>query len=143
MTGYIGDFADADLLVRPVPGANHTAWQLGHLINSECGMIKAIGGGTEVPAGFGDQHGSKNASSDSGFLTKKEYLDLFNKVRQTSLDTLAKLPDADLDKPNPHAGTAKMAATIGDLFQLIANHEMMHAGQVAVVRRKLGKPVLF
>ena len=32
---YVGDFTDADLLVRPVPNANHIAWQLGHLIDSE------------------------------------------------------------------------------------------------------------
>ena len=32
---YLSDLSDADLLVRPVPGANHIAWQLGHLIDSE------------------------------------------------------------------------------------------------------------
>jgi len=29
---YLGDFTDADLLVRSVPGSNHAAWQLGHTI---------------------------------------------------------------------------------------------------------------
>ena len=32
---YLSDLSDADLLVRPAPGANHIAWQLGHLIYSE------------------------------------------------------------------------------------------------------------
>ncbi len=31
--GYLADLKDSDLLLRPVPGANHIAWQLGHLIN--------------------------------------------------------------------------------------------------------------
>ena len=31
---YLGDLSDADLLVRPVPGANHIAWQIGHVISS-------------------------------------------------------------------------------------------------------------
>jgi len=32
MDTYLADLSDADLLVRPVPAANHAAWQLGHLI---------------------------------------------------------------------------------------------------------------
>ena len=31
----LGDLSDADLLVRPVEGANHIAWQIGHLIVAE------------------------------------------------------------------------------------------------------------
>ena len=37
----------------------------------------------------------------------------------------------------------RMAPTVGSVFFLAANHEMMHAGQFSVARRKLGKPVLF
>ena len=33
--------------------------------------------------------------------------------------------------------------TYGAMFSLLAGHTMMHAGQFTVVRRKLGKPVLF
>lgn len=29
---YLDDLTDGDLLIRPVPGMNHVAWQLGHLI---------------------------------------------------------------------------------------------------------------
>ena len=32
---YLKDLDDADLLVRPVVGMNHIAWQLGHLIKTE------------------------------------------------------------------------------------------------------------
>ena len=52
------------------------------------------------------------------------------------------LSDTDLDKPT--AGSmAGFAPTWGHLFVLVANHTLMHAGQFTVVRRKLGKPVLF
>jgi hypothetical protein len=37
---------------------------------------------------------------------------------------------------------ARIAPTVGALFLLGANHELMHAGQFVVVRRKLGKPIL-
>ncbi|MFM8221811.1 MAG: DinB family protein, partial [Planctomycetaceae bacterium] len=29
---YLSDLSDSDLLIRPVAGTNHIAWQLGHLI---------------------------------------------------------------------------------------------------------------
>src|SRR5947209_2544899 len=80
---YLNDLSDADLLVRPAPGANHVAWQLGHLISSECGLGEAVGAKyPELPAGFKEQHGEKNASSDKGFGTKASYLGLYNKVRE-------------------------------------------------------------
>jgi len=142
---YLSDLSDADLLVRPVPNANHIAWQLGHLIATESRM----GGGNfltvvypELPAGFAERHNKEAASRDTGFGTKAEYLGLFNKVRQTTIDALGKLSDADLDKPTT-GPVASMAPTLGAMLLLNANHVMMHAGQFTVVRRKLGKPVLF
>jgi uncharacterized damage-inducible protein DinB len=142
---YLSDLSDADLLVRPLPGANHIAWQFGHIIDGERHLMSAIPGASypEMPAGFSETHDMKAASSDStkGFLTKSQYLELFNKVRAATIAAVDKLSDADLDKPNS-GSMAKFAPTIGDLIVLVANHTMMHGGQFSVVRRKLGKPVL-
>jgi DinB superfamily len=144
VTMYLGDLSDADLLVRPVPNANHIAWQLGHLINSERGLGKAFPGVAypELPAGFDEQHNGKNATSDKGFGTKADYVNLFNKTREATLATLNKMSEADLDKPTT-GPMAQFAPTLGALFILVSNHVLMHAGQFTVVRRKLGKPVLF
>lgn len=142
---YLQDLSDADLLVRPVPHANHIAWQLGHLIAAERGMVSENVPGVkfpELPAGFAERHNKETAGKDTGFGTKAEYLDLFNKVRQATIDAVGKLSDADLDKPTT-GGVARMAPTVGAMLQLNATHAMMHAGQFSVVRRKLGKPVLF
>ena len=67
---------------------------------------------------------------------------LFDKVRSATSAALAKLSDADLDRPTT-GQMAGFAPRLGDFFMLVANHTMMHAGQFSVVRRKLGKPVLF
>ena len=144
---FIGDLTDADLLARPVPNANHIAWQIGHLINSEQGMMKAVSPKTplpKLPDGFSDQYGKATASQEppKGFATKAVYLDLFNKTREATLKALAETPDADLDKATP-GDMAKYAPTVAAVYLLAANHTMMHAGQFSVVRRKLGKPVLF
>ncbi|MBV8230589.1 MAG: hypothetical protein JO329_11450, partial [Planctomycetaceae bacterium] len=38
---------------------------------------------------------------------------------------------------------AAFAPTLGHVLLLASNHTLMHAGQFSVVRRLLGKPVLF
>lgn len=143
--GYLADLSDADLLVRPVPTANHIAWQLGHLIYAENNVFLphiAEAKPVELPAGFVEQHGKDRAGSDSGFRTKAEYLDLYNQVRQATLAALEKVLEADLDRPI-QGRLERLAPTVGRMFFLTASHEMMHAGQFVPVRRKLGKPVLF
>ncbi|HEX7377006.1 MAG TPA: DinB family protein, partial [Pirellulales bacterium] len=63
---YLNDLSDADLLVRPVPGTNHIAWQLGHLIAAENGMVEETCPGSmpPLPADFRDKHSPATASSD-------------------------------------------------------------------------------
>lgn len=140
----LGDLSDADLLVHPVEGANHIAWQIGHLIVTERRLAKQLPGARypELPAGFAEKYDNKpdaqNASG--GFATKAQYVDLFNQTRAATVAAVAKLTDADLDKPA--TGPANIN-TLGGLLNLISNHTMMHGGQFSVVRRKLGKPVLF
>jgi hypothetical protein len=142
---YLSDLSDADLLARPVPQANSIAWQLGHLINSEVMLLGDVKTAptVELPAGFADKYSKETSAVEptKGALTKVEYVALYDKVRAASLAKLNKCSDSDLDKPNT-GRLAQFAPTIGDLFLLTANHPMMHAGQIVVLRRKLGKPIL-
>src|SRR5436853_2117702 len=87
---YVSDLSDADLLVRPVPGANHIAWQLGHLIDSEPHLIHMElpdAAYPALPAGFAEQHTKETSTSDSpaGFRTKAEYLDQAKRMRTATL----------------------------------------------------------
>jgi hypothetical protein len=143
---YLSDLADDDLLVRPVPAANHIAWQLGHLIASEVALGGLVPGASypELPAGLKTQMDGKSnkTTPPGGFLKKAEYLEWFNKVRKATIASVDRVSDADLDKPTP-GEFAKWAPTIGALLLLTSNHTLMHAGQFTVVRRALNKPVLF
>src|SRR5437762_14259108 len=90
LTMYLGDLSDADLLVRPVPGANHIAWQLGHLISAEVYLMGSnvpAGSYPELPAGFHEKYGKETATNDApgSFLKKDEYAGLFNKFRQATI----------------------------------------------------------
>ena len=144
---YVKDFSDADLLVRPVPGANHAAWQIGNVIGGDIYLVRAElpdAAYPELPAGFMEQHGSKGAGDDDPkkFLSKAEYLKLFDEVRSATVAALNKLTDADLDRPTSEKMRA-WSPTLGHLFLMVSDHTLMHTGQFTVIRRKLGKPVLF
>lgn len=140
---FLADLSDADLLERPVSNANHIAWQLGHIIETEARGLAGFGGPViELPPNFKAQHSKDTAASTSGFLTKQEYLDLWKKVRAALLTHINTFTDEQFDTPTP-GPMARLAPTAGAMFLLFANHQTMHAGQFSVVRRKLGKPVLF
>jgi uncharacterized damage-inducible protein DinB len=144
---FLSDLTDEDLLVRPAEGANHLAWQLGHLIVAEKGLVSSQlpqARYPELPAGFAEQHASEKAGVNPpvGFATKQVYLDLFEQVRQITIDTVGQLSDEDLDQPTT-GNMAKFAPKLGDLLLLASHHTLMHGGQFTVARRKLGKPILF
>ena len=140
------DLSDADLLVRPVPGANHVAWQLGHLITSTHKMLGQHLGARApaLPAGFVDRHNeaASHSESNEGYLTKAAYLDLMDRMIEAATSTSAAMPDSALDGPNP-GSLAKLAPTVGMLFQLAGEHILMHLGQFSTLRRALGKPHKF
>ena len=143
---FLADLSDADLLVRPVPGANHIAWQLGHLLLAERRNGQNLPGAEfpELPPGFEQQHSKETSAVDPpvGFLSKAEYVALLAGMRRAILAALDKASDADLDRPI-EGPRAALAPTVGAMALLVASHAMLHAGQFSAVRRKLGKPVLF
>jgi uncharacterized damage-inducible protein DinB len=138
---FLADLSDQDLLVRPVPAANHIAAQLGHLISSETMLGAVLPGATypALPAALKAAGGGMpKEDPQGGYLKKAEYLEWLGKVRAATIANL----EADLDKPTS-GDMAKYAGTLGAVLLLVSHHTLMHAGQFSVVRRALGKPVLF
>jgi hypothetical protein len=142
---YLGDLSDADLLVRSVPGANHIAWQMGHLVSSERHILKDLGhDSAPLPTGFDEAHKAGNSSCDdpARFATKAEYLRLHGLLLETMNAALDKTPESVLEEPGPES-MREYAPTKAATFMLLGNHMAMHAGQFVPIRRKLGKPPLF
>lgn len=143
---YIQDLSEDDLLLRPAPGANHIKWQIGHLISSEHAMIEATCPGSmpPLPDGFAASHAKETAMVDdpAAFAAKDEYLRIFEEQRAGTLAALEQQTDENLDRPSPER-FRRMWPTVAAIFAMQPTHWMMHAGQWAIVRRKLGKPALF
>jgi uncharacterized damage-inducible protein DinB len=141
---YLSDFADEELLVRPLPEMNHVAWQLGHLICSERTMMRRIDVSMpELPPGFAERYTAQTARSDDPtlFETKAKYFGIWEGMRAATLTALDAATEAELAEPTPES-MHRYATTVAALFRHIGTHELMHAGQFTAVRRKLGKPVL-
>jgi DinB superfamily len=143
------DFNDADLFVRPCPGANHAAWQLGHLINAETHMVGAIDpkGAIALPVGFSELFAKDTTKNDEpdkfgNFATKEQLLSLFEKARNATIAWANTLSASDLDKSTPEKFRSWMP-TCADLLVVLPSHVTMHIGQFQVIRRKLGKPIIF
>lgn len=146
VVSYLADLSNADLLIRPVPEANHLAWQLGHLISSEHAHMNVLSPDCmpPLPSGFRDRHARATAGVDDpvAFLTKDEYLTERIRQREGSLTLLQALSDEDLQRPVPEE-LLYFGPTVAHVFSGEALHWAMHAGQWAIIRRKLGKPPLF
>ena len=146
VSAYLDGLSDADLLVRPVAGQNHIAWQLGHLISTERTFLETLkpGSSPPLPEGFETAHGRDDESTHSDdaarFQTKDKYLALKKAQREATLAYVSGLSESDLDAPAPEK-FIKRTPTIGALLVLNGTHYLMHAGQFVSVRRKLAKPI--
>jgi hypothetical protein len=143
----LADFSDQDMLVRPAPAANHALWQLGHLAVTEPWMLTKAGYPDAVPAapdGWGEKFNPKNTKvDDASFFPKKdEVLAYYDRVRTAFASWMSKVTEAELAKPMPDP-LKGFAPTLGHLLLAAPVHAAMHLGQFQVIRRKLGKPVLF
>jgi hypothetical protein len=142
---YVEDLTDADLFVRSVPGTNHMAWQLGHIVGGVHKMLGELGRPAfALPEGFRAVHGKEMAGCDdpAKFATKVEYLALLDEAKAASLAAVDATPESDFDRPGPES-MRQYAPTVGIVLMLLGSHGLMHAGQFVPIRRKLGKPPMF
>ncbi|WP_165244885.1 DinB family protein [Paludisphaera soli] len=144
MKRYLDGLTREDLLIRAVPGMNHLAWQIGHLIAGERMMVEMIrpGSSPALPEGFEEAHSTKNAGDDdaSKFLGPDEYTALWRTQREATLSLLDSMPDEELDRKDPEKFPA-FAPTVGTLIHLAGTHPILHAGQFVPVRRLKGLPI--
>ena len=133
---------------HPAEFTTHVAWQVGHLAVAQYNLcLRRIRGRTEadekfMPESFFDRFklGSTPAAGAENNPPLEEIQRVFAAVHRQSLAELAERTDAELDVPAdpPHpAFQTKLGAV-----EYTPLHEMVHAGQIALLRRLMGKPPL-
>lgn len=134
----------ADWFRMPTPRVTHVAWQIGHLAMAQYRLsLERIRGArpedsalisTEFLQLFGKE--SIPHPNSSRYPEPREIRAVFERVHQQVLEELPEIPEAEWFSPpvKPHS---LFNRKIDSLFWC-AHHEMLHAGQIGLLRRLLG-----
>jgi hypothetical protein len=145
LKSYLKDLSDSELKLVPIDGMKSIAHQLGHMISAErmfAEMVKPDSS-PPLPAGFEDGHSFKNPpKGDSHFLSKDEYLKLYEAQRVATKAVIASVRDSDLEDTRG-GKLPEFAPTVADVLNIAGIHSLNHSGQFVAVRRALKKPIAF
>jgi len=143
--GMIDTVPDDKLLHQPCPGANHAMWTIGHLACTDEHFMNKV---------FGRPFNKFEAWQDKFFMNSKptenladyppitEVKEALANNREQLISCFKALDPAKLTSPLP--GDLKdFAPSHAALISIIAWHEGMHAGQLAVIRKSLSLAPVF
>jgi len=138
---FINDLTPAEWFWQPADLPTHVAWQVAHIAVAQYALcLMRVRGKTEaddalLPEGFFDhfKRGSVPAAGPPLEVIQR----VFDAVHRQSLVELAERTDEELDVPvDPHpAFDTKIGA-----IEFAPQHELIHAGQIGLLRRLMGKP---
>ena len=141
------DLNPDDWFAMPGSGVTHLAWQVGHLAAAEyyLTMVRIRGQKDEDASLIAPEllklfgRGSTPDPDPGKYPPVEDILQVFHRVHAQAIDELRQLPDAVLDEPtDPHPMfTTKLGAV-----SFCPLHEMVHAGQIGLLRRLLGRAPL-
>lgn len=141
----IVDLEPSDWFRQPTEGVTHLAWQIGHLAMAQYGLcLFRMRGRADVDlelmsSAFRKKF-SKGTTPDPDPTrnpSPEEICGVFNRVHEQALFELPRFSELVLDEPIDMPYTAFPTKLGGLLF--CSHHEMLHAGQIGLLRRLLGK----
>jgi hypothetical protein len=139
----------ADWFRMPSSGVTHVAWQVGHLAMAQYRMaLERIRGARPEDAELISVDFLRVFGRDSvpdpdpaHYPAQEEIRAVFDRVHEQVLRELPGFLALDLDQPPVKAHS--LCATRRACLAWCAQHEMVHAGQIGLLRRLLGHPPLW
>ena len=145
MLPLLDDVQEADWFAMPGGMPTHLAWQVGHLAMAEYGLaLFRVRGRQEIDLDLMTSsfrklfsRGSVPTADSSKYPAPAEILATLQRVHDQVLLELPTFTQEQMDEPveMPYAVYANKLGCL--LF--CSHHEMLHAGQIGVLRRLLGK----
>ncbi len=139
------DLSENEWFWTPDPAVTHIAWQVGHLAFAQYGLVLFRQRGrleddAELMSGkfrktFGK--GTTPVADRSKYPDPQEIRATFDRIHQQGLAEMATFDEAALDDP-VEAPWSAFATRYGALL-FAGDHEMLHAGQIGLLRRLMGK----
>ena len=145
---FLGDLTDAEWFWSPPQFTTHVAWQVGHIAVAEYNLcLRRVRGRTTADQSLiSDAYieafklGSKPVAEPEKNPPLDEIRRVFDAVHEQSIDELSGRSESELDQPlaEPHP---RFKTKFGAV-DFSPQHEMVHAGQIAMLRRLMGKSPL-
>ncbi|HEY1598529.1 MAG TPA: DinB family protein [Pirellulales bacterium] len=141
----LDDFSQKDWFRQPAEGVTHIAWQVGHLSAAQylLGLTRLRG---ELPA---DKEivppefltlfirGSVPDPDPAKYPAPEKILATLERIHSLVRDEIAKYSDESLAQPAIGKPHSQFTTKLGSLFWC-ARHEMLHGGQIGLLKRLLG-----
>jgi hypothetical protein len=148
LLGTLEGIDEADWFAMPAGAPTHLAWQLGHVAMAEYGLCLFRPRGRQpidlelMSSSFRKlfSRGSVPLADATKYPSPAEIRATFDRVHQQVLAEAPQFTAEQLSQPvdMPYAVEA---TNLGCLY-FCSHHEMLHAGQIGLIRRLLGKPPL-
>lgn len=142
---FLEDLSDEEWFWTPPEFTTHIAWQVAHLAASQYSLClfrirgKREGDEAIIPWEFFEEYriGSTPKAGQDHNAPLEEIREIFDNVLAQSLKELSGRTDAELDVPveKPHPAFNTHLECVAYAPQ----HELVHAGQIALLRRLMGK----
>ena len=141
----LADVDEGDWFRQPVDGTSHIAWQVGHLAMAEYALAlmrvrDSQPGDRDVISRDFRRHFSKGTTPDALPDNNPSPGEIREVLEQVHQQVLAEVPQLDEDQlAAPLAQPHQMFNTRLGALEFCADHEYLHAGQIGLLRRLLGK----
>jgi hypothetical protein len=134
---------------QPPGGVSHVGWQVGHIAFAEYRLaLWRIRGPQPQDNGLFSQEflrlfgpNSVPDADPAKHPAPAEIRAVLDRVHEQVLRELPGLDEAELDQPVPHPHPFAKTKLLALLW--CAHHEMLHAGQIGLLRRHLGYPPMW
>lgn len=141
------DLGEEEWFHMPVAGVGHAVWQVGHVASSQIVLVHMRCLGLSytdfAPESFREAfgRGSQPSNDRSVYPRVADLMETFERIHSDAIRRVRELTEADLARPavgDPHP----LFKTREGAVATAALHEVFHAGQIAVIRRALGRSPL-
>ena len=139
------DLTEEDWFWTPAPQVSHIAWQVGHLAFAQYGLMlfRQRGRQTEDAGLMSGKFrktfakGTTPSGQKTDYPNREAILETLQRVHEQSFMELTQFSDEALDEEIDRPWAAFNTRYGALLFA--GDHEMLHAGQIGLLRRLMGK----